>query len=84
MSVGNSGTSIEFQPDLAASAAAVEAAIPATLARVEARQAQSVQFIQEYGAAVVDGHTQVDDVPPDGSTPMSGAVFNPTYDDAAG
>lgn len=76
----NSGISVDFQPDLATSAAAVEALIPATMARVEARQAQSAQFIAEWGAEVLDGHHVVDDVPPGDGTPMSGPVFDPTWD----
>jgi hypothetical protein len=56
----------------------VAANLADAMARVEERQAQSAQFIVEYGAAVVDGHSPVGSVPPTDSTPMSGTVFNPT------
>jgi hypothetical protein len=55
----NSGVSIDFQPDVAASAAAVAAAMGPALASTASHQAQTAQFIAEYGAEVLDGHGQV-------------------------
>jgi hypothetical protein len=43
--------------------ASVAANLATAMARVEARQAQSAQFIVEYGAAVVGGHSPVSTVP---------------------
>jgi hypothetical protein len=37
----------------------IAAALVAGMARIEARQAQSAQFIVENGADVVDGHSEV-------------------------
>jgi hypothetical protein len=39
--------------------AAIAEALVAGMVRIEARQAQSAQFIVEHGADVVDGHSQV-------------------------
>ena len=39
--------------------ATIAAALVAGMARIDARQAQSAQFIVENGADVVDGHSQV-------------------------
>ena len=66
-----------WQPGLSDTAAAIAAELPKVAARIEERQGQSAAFIVENGAAVLGGHTIVDDVPPSALTPMMGDTFAP-------
>lgn len=54
---------------IAADTAAAQAGIASAVARNEKRQAESAAFIAQHGAAVNNGHSAVDTVPPslDGS-----------------